>query len=141
MNKDKVGLIKFLVIMTIISLLPILELYIFGLIFMVSRVLNYDMDIPKFFILLFICFFIIPIIYLLLTIFITRFAIKKHWSKYINNLFKNIKLKTTIVIICILIIYFHYISNSLLWAYLCFCFAPTYIIIYFTSLFCQKYIK
>lgn len=141
MNKDKVGLIKFLVIMTIISLLPILELYIFGLIFMVSRVLNYDMDIPKFFILLFICLFIIPIIYLLLTIFITKFAIKKHWSKYLDNFFKNIKLKTIIFIICILIIYFHYISNSLLWAYLWFCLAPTYIIIYSTSLFYQKYIK
>ncbi len=135
MDKDKIGLIKYLVIMMLISLLPLMELYILGFIFMSSRVLNYDIDIPKIFIFLFVCLVIIPIIYILSIILITRFAIIKHWSRYLDKFFNNKKWNTVIFIICILIIYFHFISNSLFWGYLLFCIVPTYIIVYLTNLF------
>lgn len=84
---------------------------------------------------LFILFLIIPIIYILSSILITKFAIKNRWSIYLDRFFNNKKLTTLIFFLSILVIYFYYILDNWIWNYLLYCFTPTYVIIYITVMY------
>lgn len=113
-----------------VSLLPLLDGVLFLLLSISSNALSNET-----FYTLFVLFLTVPFIYILSGILITRFAIKNHWSKYLDGFFSNRKLITLIFFLSILIIYFYYILDNWIWNYLLFCFAPTYIIIYVTVMY------
>ena len=133
MDKDKIGLVKYIILIMAISFLPLLECIIFLILFMFSRVVT-DETLALANIIL-ILFIVVPIIYFFSIIFITAKAIKNHWSCHLDKFLSNRKLLTLIFFLNILIIYFHYLLDNWIWNYLLFCFAPTYIIVYITTLF------
>ena len=99
MNRDILGLNKYLFIILMPVILSILLLY-FCLNFRIYEyypsLLVYDNKISSviifLFLILFVLYFIIPIVF-------TIIAIKQHWSSYLDKFFNQLKLQTIILII------------------------------------------
>ena len=72
-----------------LSLLPLLDGVLFLLLSISSNALSNET-----FYTLFVLFLIVPFIYILSGILITRFAIKNHWSSYLDSFFNQLKLPT-----------------------------------------------
>jgi len=145
MDKDKIGLIKYIVLILTISALSLLLGFLMALLIMASRVVANDgVDIFTIFLILFL---ITPFVYIISLVLITRFAIKQHWSEYLDTFFNNVKLNTLILFLSVLITYlycnlYNLIDSALVY-YLCLGVAPAYVIIYITNLciLLGKYLK
>ena len=144
MNKDIKGLIVYLLLMSIIWTFPFLVLYFsFGALYYDNStllVILYLLQTIAFFIL----YFILPVI-------LTYFAIKKHWSKYLDRFFLH-KWWPTILLLFFIFLHstehiFHYISSSDKFLTSCICLiaiisevfiAPTYYFTYLNLLIFRK---
>ena len=144
MNKDTKGLIVYLLLMSIIWTFPFLVLYFsFGALYYDNStllVILYLLQTIAFFIL----YFILPVI-------LTYFAIKKHWSKYLDRFFLH-KWWPTILLLFFIFLHstehiFHYISSSDKFLTSCICLiaiisevfiAPTYYFTYLNLLIFRK---
>ena len=97
MNKDKIGLLKYISVFVLEALIPV----IWGRLFFM--ILYYDQNntiISKCLtVFLIAIFFLLPFVYLLLPIIFTIIAIKQHWSRYLDVFFNQLKLQTIILII------------------------------------------
>ena len=144
MNKDIKGLIVYLLLMSIIWTFPFLVLYFsFGVLYYDNStllVILYLLQTIAFFIL----YFILPVI-------LIYFAIKKHWSKYLDRFFLH-KWWPTILLLFFIFLhstehFFHYTSGSdkFLWSCICLIaiisevfIAPTYYFTYLNLLIFRK---
>ncbi len=144
MNKDTKGLIVYLLLMSIIWTFPFLVLYFsFGALYYDNStllVILYLLQTIAFFIL----YFILPVI-------LTYFAIKKHWSRYLDKFFLH-KWRPTILLLFFIFLhsteqFFHYTSGSdkFLWSCICLIaiisevfIAPTYYFTYLNLLIFRK---
>ncbi len=136
MNADKIGLIKYIILIMAISLLPLLDASFLFVLSMAAGGVEPDSE-KYFLIIVLLLLIVVPFVYLSSLILITRFAIKRHWSKYLDYFFNNMSLNTLIFflsIITICIYLFFNWFNGVWWLYLCLCVVPTYIIIYITNL-------
>ena len=105
MNRDILGLNKYLFIILMPVILSILLLY-FCLNFRIYEyypsLLVYDNKISSviifLFLILFVLYFIIPIVF-------TIIAIKQHWSSYLDKFFNQLKLPTIVFILDIAILF------------------------------------
>jgi len=103
MNRDILGLNKYLFIILMPVILSILLLY-FCLNFRIYEyypsLLVYDNKISSviifLFLILFVLYFIIPIVF-------TIIAIKQHWSSYLDKFFNQLKLPTIVFIMAVVI--------------------------------------
>lgn len=133
MNKDKIGLIKYIALVMTISILTMLE----GLLFLLLAIAGIELkDGDYVHAIVLISFFIIPFLYIISLVLITRCAIKHHWSKYLETFFNDIKCNTLMLFLSFLIIYsfkFDFVDGGIGY-YVCFGLAPSYIIIYVTNL-------
>ena len=147
MNKDIKGLIVYLLLMSIIWTFPFLVLYFFfGALYYDNStllVILYLLQTIAFFIL----YFILPVI-------LTYFAIKKHWSKYLDRFFLH-KWWPTILLLFFIFLHstehiFHYISSSDKFLTSCICLiaiisevfiAPTYYFTYLNLLIFRKKLR
>ena len=92
MNKDKIGLIKYLTMLVIEISLPLIWV---GMFFVGLGLSESNLIVPNFIgIIAIIIFFIIPIIYFILPVVITIKAINNHWSIYLDKFFNQLKLPT-----------------------------------------------
>lgn len=141
MNKNLIGIFKYLTVILMSVFLPIL-LLIFCLSF---KIYNYHPTLRQYDdILLTVIGFILllfTLIYFTVPIIITILAIKYHWSKYLDKFFNQLKLPTIIlgIIIFIIIIYgkFHIMidfSYSRFWVWFYYAIVPPYCLIYFVIL-------
>ncbi len=94
MNKDVKGLIKYLLIMSILFLIPLSILY-FGF-----GALYYDDNNFLSYLNLLLAI-ILFLLYIMLPVIITYKAMKQHWSKYLDIFFAN-KILTTIILVILL---------------------------------------
>ena len=96
MNKDIKGLIVYLLLMSIIWTFPFLVVYFFfGALYYENNTLLANLNL-----LLAIAFFIL---YFILPVILTYFAIKKHWSRYLDKFF-NQWLCPTLILITLLLL-------------------------------------
>ena len=108
MSNELKGFLKYLLIMFIIFLMPLIAMYFgFGAIYYSGRTLAVVYFINA--IILFILYFILPVIF-------TYKAMKYHWSKYLDKFFYN-KYLPTIVLIFFITLHstehiFHYSDGS-----------------------------
>ena len=126
MNKDVKGLIKYLSLMCVIWLLPVVMLYCGLLAYGYSD--HGKEFIAYIFLLLglvlFLLYFILPVIF-------TYKAMKNHWSKYLDKFFYNKWLPTIILII---LIGLYFVLPPLKYEWISFFVLPYYCTIYLTIL-------
>ena len=146
MNKDKIGLIKYVSILVVEMFLPLIW---FGMFFLGLGLSESNLIIPNFIaIIAVIMLLIIPIIYFLLPIIATILAIKHHWSVYLDEFFNQLKLSTIIlgIVMAIIIIYEKYnimidFSYSRFWVLFYYAVIPPYCLIYLVILIHNIYQK
>ena len=146
MNKDKIGLIKYVSILVVEMFLPLIW---FGMLFLGLGLSESNLIIPNFIaIIAVIMLLIIPIIYFLLPIIATILAIKHHWSVYLDEFFNQLKLSTIIlgIVMAIIIIYEKYnimidCSYSRFWVLFYYAVIPPYCLIYLVILIHNIYQK
>ena len=144
MNKDIKGLIVYLLLMSIIWTFPFLVLYFsFGVLYYDNStllVILYLLQTIAFFIL----YFILPVI-------LIYFAIKKHWSKYLDRFFLH-KWWPTILLLFFIFLHstehifnFRFGSENIVWGPVCLIvfiteifIAPTYYFTYLNLLIFRK---
>lgn len=147
MNKDIKGLIVYLLLMSIIWTFPFLVLYFFfGALYYDNStllVILYLLQTIAFFIL----YFILPVI-------LTYFAIKKHWSKYLDRFFLH-KWWPTILLLFFIFLHstehifnFRFGSENIVWGPVCLIvfiteifIAPTYYFTYLNLLIFRKKLR
>ena len=147
MNKDTKGLIVYLLLMSIIWTFPFLVLYFsFGALYYDNStllVILYLLQTIAFFIL----YFILPVI-------LTYFAIKKHWSKYLDRFFLH-KWWPTILLLFFIFLHstehifnFRFGSENIVWGPVCLIvfiteifIAPTYYFTYLNLLIFRKKLR
>ena len=138
MNKDKIGLIKYLIILVFEITLPLFWWMSFISIFIESQstFLNIIAIIGL------LLLFILPIAYLLLPVITTILAIRNHWSCYLDKFFNHLKIPTFLFGIAFILIIleenFNILINlkySQLWVYLYYAILPLYCLIYLVTLF------
>ena len=147
MNKDIKGLIVYLLLMSIIWTFPFLVLYFsFGVLYYDNStllVILYLLQTIAFFIL----YFILPIL-------LTYFAIKKHWSKYLDRFFLH-KWWPTILLLFFIFLHstehifnFRFGSENIVWGPVCLIvfiteifIAPTYYFTYLNLLIFRKKLR
>ena len=123
MNKDVKGLLKYLVIMSIIFLMPLGMVYCgLGALYYSGRTLAVIYFIYA--IVLFLLYFILPVIF-------TYKAMKNHWSKYLDIFFYNKWLPTIILVI---LIGLYFVLPPLKYEWISFFVLPYYCTIYLTIL-------
>ena len=146
MNKNIKGLIVYLLLMSIIWTFPFLTLLSFLAAYSVS-----DDDNEPLANLFLILAGVVLILYFILPILLTYFAIKKHWSKYLDKFFLH-KWWPTILLLFFIFLHstehiFHYISSSDKFLTSCICLiaiisevfiAPTYYFTYLNLLIFRK---
>ena len=146
MNKDKIGLIKYISILVVEMFLPLIWL---GMFFLGLGLSESNLIIPNFIaIIAVIMLLIIPIIYFFLPIIATILAIKHNWSTYLDKFFNQLKLPTVIlgIVITIIIIYEKYSiminpSYSRFWVLFYYAIIPPYCLIYSVILIHNIYKK
>ena len=146
MNKDKIGLIKYVSILVVEMFLPLIW---FGMFFLGLGLSESNLIIPNFIaIIAIIMLLIIPIIYFFLPIIATILAIKHNWSTYLDKFFNQLKLPTVIlgIVITIIIIYEKYSiminpSYSRFWVLFYYAIIPPYCLIYSVILIHNIYKK
>ena len=148
MNKNLIGLFKYITAISVSVFLPILLL-----IFCVNfKIYNYYPSLRQYdnilltvigyiLILFILIYFIIPII-------ITIIAIKHHWSSYLDKFFNQLKLPTIIlgIVIAVIIIYekYHIITDfsyNRFWVWFYYAIIPPYCLIYSVILIHNIYKK
>lgn len=122
MNKDVKGLIKYLLIMSILFLIPLSILY-FGF-----GALYYDDNNFLSYLNLLLAI-ILFLLYIMLPVIITYKAMKQHWSKYLDIFFKN-KILTTLILV--ILIGLNFILPTLTYEWILFFVLPYYSVIYLT---------
>lgn len=122
MNKDVKGLIKYLLIMSILFLIPLSILY-FGF-----GALYYDDNNFLSYLNLLLAI-ILFLLYIMLPVIITYKAMKQHWSKYLDIFFAN-KILTTIILV--ILIGLNFILPTLTYEWILFYVLPYYSVIYLT---------
>ena len=146
MNKDIKGLIVYLLLMSIIWTFPFLTLLSFLAAYSVSD--DGNEPLANLFLIL---AGVVLILYFILPVLLTYFAIKKHWSKYLDRFFLH-KWWPTILLLFFIFLHstehiFHYISSSdkFLWSCICLIaiisevfIAPTYYFTYLNLLIFRK---
>ena len=146
MNKDIKGLIVYLLLMSIIWTFPFLTLLSFLAAYSVSD--DGNEPLANLFLIL---AGVVLILYFILPILLTYFAIKKHWSKYLDRFFLH-KWWPTILLLFFIFLHstehiFHYISSSDKFLTSCICLiailsevfiAPTYYFTYLNLLIFRK---
>lgn len=148
MNKNLTGLLKYLTVILVSIIHPVL-LLLFCLNF---KIYNYYPSLRHYDdILLTVIGFILLlliIIYFITPIIATILAIKHHWSSYLDNFFNQLKLPTVIlgIIITIIIIYEKYSiminpSYSRFWVWFYYAIIPPYCLIYSVILIHNIYKK
>ena len=106
MNKDKIGLIKYVSILVVEMFLPLICL---GMFFLGLGLSESNLIIPNFIAIIgAIIFFITPIIYFILPVVVTTKAIKNHWSSYLDRFFNQLKLPTLVLLFGIPLLIFGY---------------------------------
>lgn len=148
MNKNLIGLFKYITVILVSIIHPILLL----LICLNFKIYNYYPSLRHYddilltvigfiLLLLIIIYFIVPII-------VTILAIKHHWSKYLDNFFNQLKLPTIIlgIVIAVIIIYEKYhimidFSYSRFWVLFYYAVIPPYCLIYLVILIHNIYQK
>ena len=121
MNKDVKGLIKYLLIMSILFLIPLSILY-FGF-----GALYYDDNNFLSYLNLLLAI-ILFLLYIMLPVIITYKAMKQHWSKYLDIFFAN-KILTTLILV---IIGLKFVLPTLTYEWILFYVLPYYSVIYLT---------
>ena len=119
-DKDLVGLSKFILLIVVEMILPLL---VFEMFFIIFCIIVSDLIIPDFImIFLIIIFCILPIVvYFLLPIVITILAIRQHWSSYLDKFFNQLKLPTIILgLVIIVIIIYEKLNIMMDYSYSCF---------------------
>ena len=144
MNKDIKGLIVYLLLMSIIWTFPFLVLYFFfGILYYENNTLLANLNL-----LLTIAFFIL---YFILPVILTYFAIKKHWSRYLDKFFLH-KWWPTILLLFFIFLHstehifnFRFGSENIVWGIVCLIvfiieifIAPTYYFTYLNLLIFRK---
>ncbi len=146
MNKNIKGLIVYLLLMSIIWTFPFLTLLSFLAAYSVSD--DGNEPLANLFLIL---AGVVLILYFILPILLTYFAIKKHWSKYLDKFFLH-KWWPTILLLFFIFLHstehiFHYISSSDKFLTSCICLiaiisevfiAPTYYFTYLNLLIFRK---
>lgn len=122
MNKDVKGLIKYLLIMSILFLIPLSILY-FGF-----GALYYDDNNFLSYLNLLLAI-ILFLLYIMLPVIITYKAMKQHWSKYLDIFFAN-KILTTIILVILLGL--KLLLPTLTYEWILFYVLPYYSVIYLT---------
>lgn len=122
MNKDVKGLIKYLLIMSILFLIPLSILY-FGF-----GALYYDDNNFLSYLNLLLAI-ILFLLYIMLPVIITYKAMKQHWSKYLDIFFAN-KILTTIILV--ILIGLKLVLPTLTYEWILFYVLPYYSVIYLT---------
>ena len=122
MNKDVKGLIKYLLIMSILFLIPLSILY-FGF-----GALYYDDNNFLSYLNLLLAI-ILFLLYIMLPVIITYKAMKQHWSKYLDIFFAN-KILTTIILV--ILIGLKLVLPTLMYEWILFYVLPYYSVIYLT---------
>ena len=122
MNKDVKGLIKYLLIMSILFLIPLSILY-FGF-----GALYYDDNNFLSYLNLLLAI-ILFLLYIMLPVIITYKAMKQHWSKYLDIFFAN-KILTTIILVILLGL--KLVLPTLTYEWMLFFVLPYYSVIYLT---------
>ena len=146
MNKDKIGIIKYLSILVVEMFLPLIW---FAMFFVLVGFSESNSTIPDFIgIVLIIIFCLLPIVYFLLPIVITILAIKQHWSCYLDKFFNQLKIPTIIfaVVVAVIVLYenLHIMIDfrySRFWVWLYEGVIPPYCLIYLVILIhniCKK---
>ena len=105
MNKDKIGLLKYISVFVLEALIPELLFHIFLMILYCDQ--NNTIIFKCLTVFLIAIFFLLPFVYLLLPIIFTIIAIKQHWSSYLDKFFNQLKLPTIILglVIIVMIVY------------------------------------
>ena len=144
MNKDTKGLIVYLLLMSIIWTFPFLVVYFFfGALYYENNTLLANLNL-----LLAIAFFIL---YFILPVILTYFAIKKHWSRYLDKFFLH-KWWPTILLLFFIFLHstehifnFRFGSENIVWGPVCLIvfiteifIAPTYYFTYLNLLIFRK---
>lgn len=146
MNKNIKGLIVYLLLMSIIWTFPFLTLLSFLAAYSVSD--DGNEPLANLFLIL---AGVVLILYFILPILLTYFAIKKHWSRYLDRFFLH-KWWPTILLLFFIFLHstehiFHYISSSDKFLTSCICLiailsevfiAPTYYFTYLNLLIFRK---
>ena len=122
MNKDVKGLIKYLLIMSILFLIPLSILY-FGF-----GALYYDDNNFLSYLNLLLAI-ILFLLYIMLPVIITYKAMKQHWSKYLDIFFAN-KILTTLILV--ILIGLKFVLPTLTYEWILFYVLPYYSVIYLT---------
>ena len=122
MNKDVKGLIKYLLIMSILFLIPLSILY-FGF-----GALYYDDNNFLSYLNLLLAI-ILFLLYIMLPVIIIYKAMKQHWSKYLDIFFAN-KILTTIILVILLGL--KLLLPTLTYEWILFYVLPYYSVIYLT---------
>ena len=149
MNKNIKGLIVYLLLMSIIWTFPFLTLLSFLAAYSVSD--DGNEPLANLFLIL---AGVVLILYFILPILLTYFAIKKHWSKYLDRFFLH-KWWPTILLLFFIFLHstehiFHYISSSDKFLTSCICLiaiisevfiAPTYYFTYLNLLIFRKKLR
>ena len=149
MNKDIKGLIVYLLLMSIIWTFPFLTLLSFLAAYSVSD--DGNEPLANLFLIL---AGVVLILYFILPVILTYFAIKKHWSKYLDRFFLH-KCWPTILLLFFIFLHstehiFHYISSSDKFLTSCICLiaiisevfiAPTYYFTYLNLLIFRKKLR
>ena len=149
MNKDIKGLIVYLLLMSIIWTFPFLTLLSFLAAYSVSD--DGNEPLANLFLIL---AGVVLILYFILPVILTYFAIKKHWSKYLDRFFLH-KWWPTILLLFFIFLHstehiFHYISSSDKFLTSCICLiaiisevfiAPTYYFTYLNLLIFRKKLR
>lgn len=137
MDKDKIGLIKYVSILVVEALLPLIWLLSILCIYLPSNDIYSNLIALVGIILI----FVLPILYFLLPIIVTILAIRNHWSIYLDKFFNQLKLPTIIlsIVIAIIIIYEkkHIMINftySRFWVWFYYSIIPPYCLIYIVIL-------
>lgn len=146
MNKDKIGLIKYISILVAEMFLPLIWILLF---FLALGLEEYNSEILIFTSrIVIIIFCLTPIMYLFLPIIATIMAIRHRWSSYLDIFFNQLKYPTFIFIMVLFIIFiykhFDLIDgnyNTLFW-YFYYSIILPYCLIYIVILvhnICRKY--
>lgn len=122
MNKDVKGLIKYLLIMSILFLIPL------GILYFGFGALYYDDNNFLSYLNLLLAI-ILFLLYIMLPVIITYKAMKQHWSKYLDIFFKN-KILTTLILV--ILIGLNFILPTLTYEWILFFVLPYYSVIYLT---------